>query len=285
MRKFLVIVLCTSIAGVFGFNYWRDGMSDKPQFRTLPVMRGDLFIGVTATGTVEPVQIIDVGAQIVGSIKKFGPELERTDKTIDFCSQVKQGAVLAQLDDLPHRAELEKTIVNEKLAEAELAHSRARQKQMARAYKRAIALRGTDSEADYEKAEAEDAMAKADVAMHEARVNQARIAKKQAEINLCYTVIRSPVDGVVIDRRVNVGQTVVAGMNTPSLFLLAKDLKQMLVWAAVNEADIGDIHMGQVVTFTVDAYRDRTFTGKVSQIRLNASLANNVVTYGVIVDV
>ncbi len=90
---------------------------------------------------------------------------------------------------------------------------------------------------------------------------------------------------MVIDRRVNVGQTVVAGMNAPSLFLLAKDLGHMLVWSAVNEADIGDIHVGQTVTFKVDAYRDRTFSGKVSQIRLNASLQQNVVTYGVIVDV
>ena len=89
----------------------------------------------------------------------------------------------------------------------------------------------------------------------------------------------------MIDRRVNVGQTVVAGMNAPSLFLLAKDLSHMLVWSAVNEADIGDIEVGQNVTFTVDAYRDRTFSGKVSQIRLNASLQQNVVTYGVIVDV
>ena len=121
--------------------------------------------------------------------------------------------------------------------------------------------------------------------MAEAKLEQAKIATKQAEINLGYTTIRSPVDGVVIDRRVNVGQTVVAGLNAPSLFLLAKDLSHMLVWAAVNEADIGDINVGQKVTFKVDAYRDRTFTGKVSQIRLNASLLQNVVTYGVVVDV
>ena len=146
-------------------------------------------------------------------------------------------------------------------------------------------LRGTNSEADYERAEAEYDIAQAEVAMSEAKLDQAEIARKQAEINLTYTVITSPVDGVVIDRRVNVGQTVVAGMNAPSLFLIARDLDRMVVWAAVNEADIGAIHIGQAVTFTVDAYPHRSFSGNVSQIRLNASLQQNVVTYGVIVDV
>ena len=121
--------------------------------------------------------------------------------------------------------------------------------------------------------------------MAEAKLDQAKIAAKQAEINLTYTTIPSPIDGIVIDRRVNVGQTVVAGMNAPSLFLLAKDLSHMRVWAAVNEADIGEIKVGQKVTFTVDAYRDRTFTGKVSQIRLTPVSSTNVVTYGVMVDV
>ena len=109
--------------------------------------------------------------------------------------------------------------------------------------------------------------------MSEAKVEQAKSAKKQAEINLSYTTIRSPVDGAVLDRRVNVGQTVVAGLNAPSLFLLANDLSRMQVWAAVNEADIGQVHPGQKVTFKVDAYRDQTFPGTVSQIRLDASLA------------
>ncbi len=132
---------------------------------------------------------------------------------------------------------------------------------------------------DYESAKSQYEIAEAELAMSEAKVEQAKVAKKQAEINLEYTTIRSPVDGTVIARRVNVGQTVVAELNAPSLFLLAKDLSRMLVWAAVNEADIGDIHVGQKVTFKVDAYRDQTFTGKVSQIRLDASLVASVVTY------
>jgi HlyD family secretion protein len=279
------VVLVALIAALVGAHYLRAGLSSCPKFRTLEVTRGELFTGVTATGTVEPVEIIDVGAQIVGCIKSFGPDPDRPGKTIDYRSRVKEGAVLAQLDDLPHRAEVDKARVNAKLTEAELSRCRVRHKQAQRDFRRAEQLKNTDPAAQFDSAQAELEMAQAELAMAEARLEQAQIATKQAGINLGYTTIRSPVNGVVIDRRVNVGQTVVAGMNAPSLFLLAKDLGHMLVWAAVNEADIGDIKVGQKVSFKVDAYRDRTFTGKVSQIRLNASLQQNVVTYGVVVDV
>jgi HlyD family secretion protein len=284
-KKRLTIIAAAAIVFLVGAQYWRAGLAQRPKFRTVPVMRGDLFIGVTATGTVEPVEIIDVGAQIVGSIKSFGPDADRPGKTIDYRSRVKQGDVLAQLDDLPARAELDKARVNLQLAEAELRRDRSKQKQAESNFRRAKELQGTDSVAEYENAASQQEMAQAETAMGEAKVEQAKIAVQQAEINQGYTVIRAPVEGVVIDRKVNVGQTVVAGMNAPSLFLLAKDLSHMLVWAAVNEADIGDVKVGQKVTFKVDAYRDRTFTGKVSQIRLNASSQQNVVMYGVVVDV
>ena len=285
MKVILSILVAAAVAALAIAHYGGSGFNPRPEFRALPVTRGDLFIGVTATGTVEPVEIVDVGAQIVGIIKSFGPDPERPDKTVDFRSRVKQGSVLARLDDLPHRAELDKASAFLQLAEAELRLSRAQLKLRERAFARATELRETRAEAEYERAEAELEMAQAEVAKAEAKVNEAEIAKKQAEINLAYTVITAPVDGEVIDRRVNIGQTVVAGMNAPSLFLLAQDLSQLLVWAAVNEADIGEIHVGQSVTFTVDAYRDQVFSGRVSQIRLNASLQQNVVTYGVIVDV
>jgi HlyD family secretion protein len=123
------------------------------------------------------------------------------------------------------------------------------------------------------------------LAMSEAKVLQAKAALNQAEINLGYATITAPIDGVVIDRKVNIGQTVVAGMNAPCLFLLARDLAHMQVWAAVNEADIGQVKVGQTVTFKVDAYRDRMFSGKVSQVRLNAGREQSVVTYGVVVNV
>lgn len=285
MKKIIVLLVLAAAGGWYGYRHWNDTLDERPQFRTLTIDKGDLLIGVSATGTVEPVQIVDVGAQILGSIKSFGPDHNRPGKTVDYGSKVKQGDILAQMDDLPYRAELDKATASLRLAEAEVKRYRSRKAQTEREFHRAEKLRDTNSLAEYENAMAEHEIAQADLAMSEARVEQATIVKKLAEINLSYTVIHSPVDGVVIDRRVNVGQTVVTGLNAPTLFLMAKDLSHMLVWAAVNEADIGDIHVGQRVTFKVDAYRDRTFTGKVSQIRLNAGLLQNVVTFGVVVDV
>lgn len=285
MKTMLSLLILTAVAGVVSFFLWPGGLAKPPKFRTLPVVRDDLLIAVSATGTVEPVEIIDVGAQIVGSIKSFGPDVGRPGKTVDYRSHVKQDDVLAQLDDLPHRAELDKTLAYLKLTEAEVKHFSVGRDQSERDVRRAEQLRETISVGELEGIRAEFEIAQADLAMSEAKRDQAKIATRQAEINLAYTTIRAPVDGVVIDRRVNVGQTVVAGLNAPSLFLLAKDLRQMLVWAAVNEADIGEIQIGQKVNFKVDAYRDRTFTGTVSQIRLNASLMQNVVTYGVVIDV
>jgi len=284
-KKRTILIAGVAAASLLGAYLWQVGSCSQPKFRPLPEMRGDLFMGVAATGTVEPVEIIDVGAQIVGSIKKFGPDRDRPGKTIDYRSRVKKGDILAQLDDSPHQAALDNAQANLKLAEAELSHYQARLRQAERDMARAEELRDTDSVADYENATSALEIAKANMSMAEAKFEQAKIALQQAEINLGYTTIHSPVDGVVIDRRVNVGQTVVAGLNAPSLFLLAKDLSHMLVWAAVNEADIGDIKIGQPVSFKVDAYRDRTYTGKVSQIRLNAGMTHNVVSYGVVVDV
>ena len=161
MKMILGILVAAAIAAVAVVHYQNRGLDERPEFRTLPVNRGDLFIGVTATGTVEPVEIIDVGAQIVGSIRSFGPDPDRPGKTIDFRSRIKQGAVLAQLDNLPHQAELDKARASLQLAEAELSLCRARQKQKERAFARAKDLRDTNSEAEYEKAEAEAAMAQA----------------------------------------------------------------------------------------------------------------------------
>ena len=284
MKTIFLLVLALGIAGATVVQYSHDKTSDPPTFRTLPVSNGDLFVGVTATGTVEPTQIIDVGAQIIGSVTSFGPDRDRPGKTVDYRTQVRKGDLLAKLDDVPYRAELGKAKVALQMADAELIRSRARQVQTAQILERSKKLGSVNTPQDREKFEAEDAVAKAEVALYEAKVEHAKVAKEQAESNLAYTVIRSPIDGVIIDRRVNVGQTVVAGMNAPSLFLLATDLSKMQIWAAVNEADIGVIHNGQEVTFTVDSFRDRVFNGKVSQIRHNASLQQNVVTYGVIVD-
>jgi HlyD family secretion protein len=285
MKIFTVLLVVVLICTGFGTWYWRVGQQEVPQFRELPVERGELLITVSATGTVEPVEVIDVGAQIIGRIQSFGPDLEKPGNSVDYCSGVKEGAVLANLDDSPYQIELERARANLKLAEAELSRYRAQLNQAKQDFDRASQLRDTNSKRDYDMAVAQHEMAKADVEVGQARVEQAQLAVKEAEVNLSYTVIRAPIDGVVIDRRVNVGQTVVAGLNAPSLFLLAKDLSRMQVWAAVNEADISDVYVGQRVTFKVDAYRDQTFVGTVSQIRLDASMSHNVVIYGVVIDI
>jgi HlyD family secretion protein len=275
-----IVIICV----VFMYCH-RDRLTDQLEFRTLPVTRGELFVGVTATGIVEPVRIIDVGTQIDGSIRSFGPDSDRPGETIDYRSRVKKGDVLARLDSFLQQTELDRARAQVRIIQAELRIKKARQNQAKLALSRARKLRGSDPRAEYDKAIAEEVIAKTEVALSEAKLNDAKIAVRQAEINLGFTVIRSPVDGEIIDRRVNIGQTVVSGVNAPSLFLLAENLDQMLVWSAVNEADIDKIHVGQPVTFTVDAYREHIFSGKVSQIRLNASQEQNVVTYGVIVDV
>jgi HlyD family secretion protein len=234
---------------------------------------------------VEPVETIDVGTRINGMIKNFGPDPNQPGKTINYNSRVKEGDILAQLDDAPHKADLEKAIANVKLAEGELARTEARAKQAERAYRRAKSLMDTNSQAEFENAEAMYDITKAEAISAAAKLDLAKATKKEAEIQLDFTVIRSPVDGVVIDRRVEVGRTVVVGLNAPSLFLLAKDLSRLSVRAAVNEADIGDIRVGQPVKFKVDSCRDQEFRGTVSQIRLNASMTASVVMFDVVVDV
>jgi HlyD family secretion protein len=280
-----VVVLGLAVVWFGGRWLWGSIVGDKPQFRTQAVMRGNLRIGPTTTGMIKPVDVVDVGAQIVGIVTDFGPDPKRPGKTVDFRSEVEEGDVLAKLDDLPQQAEVEKATANLRLAEAELKRYRARRDQAERDFKRAEKLRNTNSAAEYENAMSQFDIAEAELAMSDARVAQAQAALRQAQINFGYATIRSPVKGTVISRRVNVGQTVVAGLNAPSLFLLAKDLSRMTVLASVNAADIGDVREGQRVTFTADNCRDRAFTGTVSQIRYDATVSQSVVTYWVVVDV
>jgi HlyD family secretion protein len=284
MKSISLLILCAFIAGV-GYLY-SQGSDEAPiEYRTVAIARGDIVSTITASGTIEPVEVVDVGAQIVGRIKSFADDPNSPGKTIDFVSKVTAGAVIASIDDLPYVAALERAQSDLKLAEAEQVRAQTKSDQAARDLKRAELAKDVNSESEYEAYQTASSIAESEVAIAIAKVEQAKVLVKQAEINLDYTLIRSPIDGVILDRRVNVGQTVVAGLNAPSLFLIAKDLKHMRVWAAINEADIGQVFIDQNVSFNVDAYPDDTFTGKVSQIRLNASTANSVVTYGVIVDI
>jgi HlyD family secretion protein len=266
-------------------RWWPVAEAKGPKYLTYALQRGDILVAVNATGTIEPLEVVDVGAQIIGMIKEFGSDPASPSKPVDFGTHVAKGTVLARIDDATYQGELAKAQANLKLAEAEKSKAQAQLGAAEKDWNRTRGLKENTSRRDYDHAETAFKVAQADLAVAQARLEQAHVTERLAQTNLGYTVIRSPIDGIVIDRRVDVGQTVVAGLNAPSLFLLAKDLSKMRIRAQVNEADIGKIRVGQTVYFTVDAYPDRKFRGGVAQIRLDASIANSVVTYDVIVDI
>jgi HlyD family secretion protein len=289
LRSTLTTILVLGGLGVGGwYGYiWLTAGPSGPIYRTEKVVVGNLTATIGATGTIEPEEVIDVGAQVAGRITKFGvAPRDPKQRTIDYRTAVEANDVLLELDPALYAAQVAKSAAVLEKARADVVQGRATAAQTEREYRRIQALGPTKavsaSDADVARAAAETAAAA--VGSLEAAVNSAQADLDMAKVNLGYCTIRSPVKGVIIDRRVNVGQTVVASLNAPSLFLIAKDLKRLQVWAQVNEADIGSIELGQKVQFTVDTYPRDVFTGKVIQIRYNASMTQNVVTYPVIVE-
>jgi HlyD family secretion protein len=254
-------------------------------FRTAAIKRGDLLSTIGATGTVEPEEVVDVGAQVMGLILEFGLDPRDSSKVIDYGCVVEKGTVLARIDPVPYEATLEQAEATLEQSEANQLQLEAKFDQAEQDWERAKALlaKSALAKSDYDAALASYKSAKACVAVGKATIRQNKAAVKVARTNLGYTTIKSPVRGTVIDRRVNIGQTVVASLNAPSLFLIAQDLRRMQVWASVNEADIGHIRVDMPVRFTVDAHAGRVFHGKVTQIRMNATMTQNVVTYTVVV--
>ncbi len=286
MRTAAVILILIGVAGG-GAAFYAKQMAGDPvtSYQTVAIKRGDLLSTISATGTAEPEEVVDVGAQVMGLILEFGHDPHDPSKLIDYNSVVEKGAVLAKIDPTPYEAALEQ-------AEATLAHDKANlgtltavRDQTKQEFKRAKELLPSKaiSETDYDTEEANYKSAEANLEVGKAQVRVSAAAVRTAKTNLGYTTITSPVRGTILDRRVNIGQTVVASLNAPSLFLIAKDLRRMQVWASVNEADIGRIRVNMPARFTVDAYPGQTFRGKVSQIRMNATMTQNVVTYTVVV--
>jgi HlyD family secretion protein len=294
-RPGLALVVLALILVLVVWWFWSGNHRSASSFRTTAVTRGNLQASISATGTVEPEEVVDVGAQVAGKIVAFGKD--KHGNTVDYGSVVEPGMVLARIDDSLYAADVEsvkaqlaQNKAQVQFAQANMEQLKAKLYQASRDWARAQKLGPSDalSQADYDAAQSGYETAKANVDVGKAQVVQAQKAVAQSEAalrraqqNLDYCTIISPVKGVIIDRRVNIGQTVVSSLSAPSLFLIAKDLTRIQVWASVNEADIGNIHKGQPVTFTVDAYPGITFQGVVGKIRLNATMTQNVVTYTV----
>lgn len=249
---------------------------DSPIVTTDVVTRGAVVRTVSAVGTLEAVTTVEVGTQVSGAIQTL---------SADFNSIVRKGQVLARLDPSLYQSAIEQARANRGRAVADLDRVRVAlaDAEVKRNRARELAARQLLPATELEAAEVNVRSAAAQVRSQEAQVAQADAALRQAEVNLSKTVIASPIDGIVIARNVDVGQTVAASLQAPTLFLLAAGLDQMQVKASIDEADLGDIAEGQAVTFTVDAYPQERFAGVVRQVRLNPVVEQNVVTYAAII--
>lgn len=266
MPKLKTIVgVCTVVLLAGSYWFYSSGKKNGvPKYKTEKVARGDVTSVVTATGTLSALTTVKVGSQVSGIIARL---------YVDFNSTVKKGQLLTELDPTPFQSVVDQRRAD--LERARIEYSNAR-----RSYERSKNLLANQfiSNSDYDVAEA-------GFQSSEAVVKQAEAALRQAESNLSYTRIVSPIDGVVVDRQYDIGQTVAASFQAPTLFTIAQDLTRMQVSTNIDEADIGSIHEGQKATFTVDAFSERMFEGKIWQVRLSPQIVQNVVTYTVLIDV
>jgi HlyD family secretion protein len=278
-KRAIWFVSLTMLAVILGWMYYDSTRaSSAPTFAAAPVTRGDVVEVVDATGTVQAVTTVQVGTQVSGTIKSLHA---------DFNSRVRRGQVVAELEPSLFETQVEQaraslTRLDAEVRRAEVQLDDARQK-LARA--RALSEQELVPATDLETATVNVRVAQAALQAAEAQVVQARASLHQSEVNLAHTIITAPIDGIVISRNVDVGQTVAASMQAPTLFVIARDLREMQVEASVAESDIGRIQPGQSVSFRVDAYPTDTFTGTVSQVRLQPVVEQNVVSYTTVIDV
>jgi HlyD family secretion protein len=250
----------------------------KHQYETAVVDRGRLVARVTASGTLSALVNVNVGAQVSGTIQKL---------YVDFNSPVKKDQVLAQIDQRLFLANLEQAKANVLNAKGTLANAKAQERNAKLLFERDKLLfaKGLLAQGDLDTAQAAAEGDAGQVEAAEGALAQCVAALNQSEVNLKYSTIISPIDGVVISRSIDVGQTVAASFQTPTLFLIAQDLTHMQVDTSVAESDVGHLHDGMDATFTVDAYPAKTFHGKVRQVRYNPQTVQNVVTYDAVLDV
>ena len=279
MRRIILIVAVLVIGLAIGGYVFFNGERKAPvRYRTAAVERGSVVSVVTATGTINPVVSVQVGTQVSGMIKSLHA---------DFNSVVKAGDIVATIDPEPFRARREQAASNLEMAKANVARARTEQAQRQRELDRTKSLVAQQfvSQNDVDVAITNSQGADAQVNVSMAQVKQAEAALNAADLDLKYTTIRSPVNGIVVARNVEVGQTVAASFATPNLFLIALDLTKMQVDTNVSESDIGGITEGKDATFTVDAYPGVPFSGTIRQVRLAPINVQNVVTYNVVVGV
>lgn len=277
MKKILFIILIGAALAATAFFLLRNKNSDI-KYKTEKVAKGDLVMSVTATGTVNAVTTVLVGTQVSGTIRSI---------SVDFNSPVKKGQIIAQIDPSTFQAQVQQARANLLAARANLEKAGATLVDAKRTMERNAELfsKNLIARSDLDTAETNYETAKASVSAAKSQVAQTEAAVEFAETNLRYTRILSPVEGVVISRNVDVGQTVAASFQTPTLFTIAQDLTKMQIDTNVDEADIGKVNVGQDVEFTVDAYPDLVFRGKVWQVRNAPITVQNVVTYDVVIQV
>ncbi|HEX9912884.1 MAG TPA: efflux RND transporter periplasmic adaptor subunit [candidate division Zixibacteria bacterium] len=264
MKKFFVLIPVFVLIILLFFVFKAKNKKSESEFLAAEVTRGDITIMVSATGTLEAVTTVQVGSQVSGTISAL---------YVDFNSQVKKGQLIAQLDPTFLKAQVAQ-------AQADFESAKASTDLSRKEYERSLSLFEKNMISESEK---DNSLTKYELA--KAQEKSAQASLDRVKTNLDYATITSPIDGVVISRDVDVGQTVAASLQAPTLFTIAKDLTKMKVNASIDEADIGKIKEGQEVSFTVDAYPEQNFKGKVSQIRLSPEVVQNVVSYDVIIEV
>lgn len=263
-RKWLWLAVVVIVVAGIAIAWTAPWRSNGTRYEIVKLRYGDVIQTVSASGTLNPVKIVNVGTQVSGTVQSL---------YVDFNSRVKVGEVLLRIDPTLLKAQVEQSTANLHAAEANLLLAKADEARAREMFRKQYETQAT----------LDQAIAKRKSAAAQVELAKAQLA--QSETNLANTVIRSPIDGIIINREVDVGQTVAAAFQTPTLFQIGQDLRKMQIQATVDEADIGVIKASEKVDFTVDAYSEEHFKGVVTQVRLNPTVVQNVVTYSVIIDV
>ena len=278
LRKLGIAAIVIAVAAGGWYVWSKRGQSADGGYRTETVQRGDVRVAISSTGTLSAISTVTVGSQVSGQI---------TEVMVDFNDRVTKGQVLATIDASTYQAQIEQGSAQIASAQASLRQAQAglRNAQLDYNRKADLGRQQLVSKSDVDLARASLEQAQAQVNSAQAQIRQQTASTQTTRVNLSRTVIRSPVDGVVLTRTIEPGQTVAASLSAPELFTIAEDLAKMKIELAVDESDIGQVKVGQVVSFSADAFPERQFKGVVDQVRLSATTSNNVVTYPVVVTV